>query len=57
MSRARENCTKPLPVSEETTKIKVMVLFLLTLLTSGAMAKQRLLYENEVVQCFQNWKV
>ena len=56
MPRAEQNYTKAITVSERKLRIKAMLpwTFLLILLTLGVMAKQRLLHENQIGQCFQN---
>ena len=56
LSKNKQSYIKQLTVSERTLNIETLLrwTFLLILLTSGVMARQRLLHENEIVLYFQN---
>ena len=55
--KTREKYARSLIVSERTLKIKAVLPFLLILLTSGVMIRQKNLHGNKIVQHFQNEKV
>lgn len=50
--KAREKYAKQLVASEKTLKIKALLPFLLILLMSGVMSKQKILHEIKIVQYF-----
>lgn len=50
--KTREKYAKQLVASEKTLKIKALLPFLLILLMSGVMSKQKILHEIKIVQYF-----
>ena len=58
ISRTKHIYTKPLTASKSILKIKLMSRWTLfeNLFTSAVICKQRLLHENEIVQCIKNYK-